>query len=252
MFRVVISCSDGLVFGDNLRNDTILDGRIVGGEPIDITQVPYQVSVQIYGYHNCGGSILNQLHVLTAAHCTSGLLVSIISVRVGSSTTNESGQVIEVERITNHPDYNRLNYDYDYSVLKLKNPLQYFDSVQAISLPSQGQQIPDGTQLLVTGWGSTEFLGFASDTLQGVVVPKTSMTYCRNSLGSFRITDRMFCAGYPDGVKDACQGDSGGPAVSNGVLVGVISWGDGCASADKSGVYALVSAVTDWIQSKMN
>ncbi|GAB0090901.1 trypsin [Sergentomyia squamirostris] len=145
MIRSIISCLViAVVFGDSLGKNPTFVERIAGGTSIDITQVPYQVSLQTAGYHTCGGSILNQLHVLTAAHCTIGLLVLLTTVRVGSTTISQGGQVIGVESISDHPAYNQLFHDYDYSVLKLKNPLQYSDSVQPISLPSQGQQIPDG------------------------------------------------------------------------------------------------------------
>lgn len=106
--------------------------------------------------------------------------------------------------------------------------------------------------LTTAGWGRTSEGGSSSDALLKVEVPFVSANKCSASYPN-QITDRMICAGFDEGGKDSCQGDSGGPLVkgngSSRVLVGVVSWGEGCARPGKYGVYSKVSSVIDWINS---
>ena len=106
----------------------------------------------------------------------------------------------------------------------------------------------DGTLLGVSGWGNTKNPLESDDSLRHVVVPKVNQLECEAALKKWRnVTDRMICAGYKEGGKDSCQGDSGGPLSVNNTLVGVVSWGDGCAEPNLPGVYARVAAVVDWV-----
>lgn len=82
-------------------------------------------------------------------------------------------------------------------------------------------------------------------------MPIVNQESCSRAYASFNgITDRMICAGYTEGGKDACQGDSGGPLVANGTLVGIVSWGYGCANANYPGVYSRVAAARDWVRER--
>ncbi|KAH8352315.1 hypothetical protein KR084_003391, partial [Drosophila pseudotakahashii] len=226
-----------------------LDGRIVGGQVASIKDIPYQVSLQ-RSYHFCGGSLIAQGWVLTAAHCTEGSAILISKVRIGSSRTAEGGQLVGIKRVHRHPKYNAYTIDFDFSLLELeeysaKNVTQSF-----IGLPEQDADIADGTPVLVSGWGNTQSNQESSAVLRAVTVPKVSQTQCTEAYGSFgSITDRMLCAGLPEGGKDACQGDSGGPLAADDTLWGVVSWGYGCARPNYPGVYSRVSAVRDWIGS---
>ena len=86
------------------------------------------------------------------------------------------------------------------------------------------------------------------EDLMKVSVPVTDRATCREQYGESDITDNMFCAGLEEGGKDACQGDSGGPMIDeSGALVGVVSWGNGCAQAGYSGVYTRVGQFVDWV-----
>lgn len=82
-------------------------------------------------------------------------------------------------------------------------------------------------------------------------VPILKQEVCEKSYTGFYITDRMFCAGYLDATKDACTGDSGGPIVLDGKLLGVVSWGIGCATLNRPGVYSFVPKFKDWIQEQI-
>uniref|UniRef100_A0A8C4LKP3 Transmembrane protease serine 5 n=1 Tax=Equus asinus TaxID=9793 RepID=A0A8C4LKP3_EQUAS len=159
-----------------------------------------------------------------------------------------------VERIIPHPLYSAQNHDYDVALLRLRTPLDFSDTVSAVCLPAEEQDFPRGSQCWVSGWGHTDpSHAHSSDTLQDMVVPLLSTQLCNSScVYSGALTPRMLCAGYLDRRADACQGDSGGPLVcqDGGTwrLVGVVSWGHGCAEPNHPGVYAKVAELLDWIQ----
>nr|CAH7756160.1 unnamed protein product [Callosobruchus chinensis] len=112
--------------------------RIVGGHEASITEYPYQVSIQFFGRHGCGGSILTERFILTAAHCVEGDYPSKVSVRVGSSIRNSGGAVYDVAKIHIHPNFSEVTYDYDVALLRLKNPLVFGPGVEKVALPSKG------------------------------------------------------------------------------------------------------------------
>ncbi|XP_058822836.1 trypsin-1-like [Topomyia yanbarensis] len=224
--------------------------RIVGGFAIDIIDAPHQISLQSRGRHICGGSIISSRWVLTAAHCTSGASVSSLRVRVGSSMHASGGTIIAISRIVQHPQYSSITVDYDYSLLQLNNAIVLGNNAQAIELPAQNESIVDGTLCVVSGWGSTQNPFESRQKLRAAYIPSVNRQQCNKAYTIYGgVTDRMLCAGFRNGGRDACQGDSGGPLVANGKLVGVVSWGMGCAQPNYPGVYALVAAVRDWIRS---
>lgn len=180
-----------------------IDGRIVGGIELDITEVPYQASLQYYGKHFCGGSIINNEWILTAAHCTEDEQAESLSVRVGSSTHAIGGTVVDVDRFEQHKQYDESTIDYDYSLLKLSKPLKFSAGVQAIELPGPADKVSDGTLCLVTGWGHTKSSAQSSDTVRGAEVPIVNQRECSAKYARIGdITPRMICAGYEKGGKD--------------------------------------------------
>ncbi|RZC39837.1 serine protease [Asbolus verrucosus] len=230
------------------KNSLLPDGRIIGGSSIAISQVPWQVSLQYYGSHICGASIISSRYVVTAAHCTDGLSAGSLSIRAGTATRGSGGQVVSVSRINQNPNYNDNLIDYDISVLELSSALTLNSNAAAISLPSSSTSWAAGTSVLVTGWGTTrEGSSSLPTALQGVTVQLVSESSCKSAYGSSSITSRMLCAGVTGGGKDACQGDSGGPLAVNGVLGGIVSWGYGCARPSYPGVYSNVPALRSYI-----
>uniref|UniRef100_A0A8C3YQ52 Transmembrane protease serine 5 n=1 Tax=Catagonus wagneri TaxID=51154 RepID=A0A8C3YQ52_9CETA len=159
-----------------------------------------------------------------------------------------------VERIIAHPLYSAQNHDYDLALLRLRTPLHFSDTVGAVCLPAQERDFPRGARCWVSGWGHTDpSHAHSSDTLQDTAVPLLSTQLCNSScVYDGALTPRMLCAGYLDGRADACQGDSGGPLVcldgDTWRLVGVVSWGHGCAEPTRPGVYTKVAEFLDWIQ----
>ncbi|KAJ3659624.1 hypothetical protein Zmor_011303 [Zophobas morio] len=231
------------------KNSLLPDGRIIGGSAISISSVPWQVSLQYYSSHICGGSIISANWVVTAAHCTDGSSASQLSIRAGTSTRGSGGQVVNVARIYQNPSYNDRLIDYDISVLQLSSALTLNSNVAAVGLPSASTSWSAGTSSLVTGWGTTsEGSSSLPSALQGVTVQIVSQSSCSSAYGSGSITDRMLCAGVTGGGKDACQGDSGGPLVVGSTLAGIVSWGYGCARPNYPGVYSNVPALRSYIQ----
>ncbi|KAJ3664537.1 hypothetical protein Zmor_000095 [Zophobas morio] len=229
-----------------------LNGRLVGGRPTTIQEHPFQVSVIYIDTHRCGGSILKSNYVLTAAHCTNNVPAHHLFVRAGSTLVDKGKQLIQVEKYYQHENFDPNTYDYDISILKLEKGLKFGDGVAVAVLPPQSEDdIPGGIVGTVTGWGRLSLYGIRPLELNEVDLPTLSPRDCRREYND-TVTKRMFCAGYLKGGKDACQGDSGGPFVSDGVLIGVTSWGDGCGAPDNPGVYAKVSYFRKYIDNITN
>uniref|UniRef100_A0ACB8ET77 Uncharacterized protein n=2 Tax=Sphaerodactylus townsendi TaxID=933632 RepID=A0ACB8ET77_9SAUR len=220
------------------------DDKIVGGYTCARNSVPYQVSLNS-GYHFCGGSLINEQWVVSAAHCYK----SRIQVRLGEHDImqDEGGeQFISSEKIIRHPNYDSWLLDNDIMLIKLSQPVAVSSQIAPIPLP-QGCAAP-GTECLISGWGNTLSSGVNyPDLLQCLEAPIITHAECEQSYPG-QITDNMICVGYLEGGKDSCQGDSGGPVVCDGELQGIVSWGIGCALSGYPGVYTKVCNYLDWIQ----
>ncbi|XP_026040585.1 serine protease 42-like [Astatotilapia calliptera] len=222
------------------------DDKIVGGFECTPYSEPHQVSLNS-GYHFCGGSLINQNWIVSAAHCYK----SRIQVRLGEhdiSVNEGTEQFIDSSRVIRHPQYDSWNIDNDIMLIQLSQPASLNSYVQPVALPTSCA--PAGTMCTVSGWGNTMSSTADQDRLQCLNIPILSYSDCNNSYPGM-ITDSMFCAGYLEGGKDSCQGDSGGPVVCNGELQGIVSWGYGCAERDHPGVYTKVCIFNDWIQQTM-
>jgi len=242
--------------------------RIVGGQEAEVNEYPWQAGLVSTGSTKpwCGGSLVNSKWVLTAAHCTAGENANSIQILLGDHKTNKNDHVVfNVASINDHQSYDSQTTDYDFSMIKLTTAVDWaaHPDIRPVCLPATTGNDYSGVTATVTGWGTTSSGGSQSKTLLEVDVGVISNNQCSNDYGysSSWITDTMLCAVVPGGGKDACQGDSGGPLVAtsgDGVtpgqnydLIGVVSWGIGCASADYPGVYARVTNQLSWIQNWM-
>ncbi|KAB0791161.1 hypothetical protein PPYR_02961 [Photinus pyralis] len=220
------------------------DGRIVGGYDTTIEARPYQLSLQNYGTHSCGASIIKATKAVTAAHCTNGQYAQAFSVRAGTSYRGYGGQVIPVQSVCEHSNYNPTLIDNDVAVLSLSYPIEFNARAQPIPLQPLYQEVPVGAYGIVTGWGAMYEGGTSSNSLKEVKLIHLSDATCTSAYGARKFTSHMICFGYPQGGRDSCQGDSGGPLAYNNALSGIVSWGYGCARPRLPGVYTKISDVS--------
>lgn len=213
--------------------------QIVGGTRASTSTYPYVVYLATSsGFQYCGGTLVRPNKVVTAAHCTQGDSPSAVRVVAGrDDKQSTAGVVARVTRIWIHPNYSSSTYRNDVSVLTLDRNLPYATLPLATASPAAG------TSSRILGWGTTCSGCGASRYLLTATVPTTTDAYCSGAYGSEYHAGTMICAGYPQGGVDTCQGDSGGPLVAGGRLIGITSWGYGCAEAGSPGVYARVSAL---------
>jgi trypsin len=238
-----ITVAPGLRAQDEIKT---FGRRIIGGEPTDIKEHPWQVAFNIKkasGIYLCGGSIIAAKWVLSARHCfvNPPTDARFVKFKAGSTNIFEGGLWTEIEKIELHEAY-------DVALVKLKT----VPAGRIIPLMPASAILQPGQPLEVTGWGVTEEERTSEEVLKKATVPYVDNAKC-NEADAYnnRILPHEMCAGRREGGIDSCQGDSGGPLVwhtINGpILVGVVSWGDNCALKMKYGVYVRVSAIRDWI-----
>merc|ERR1719450_475084 len=226
--------------------------RIVGGVETEVKEYPWQVGlVNTQGKTPfCGGTLISNQHVLTAAHCTAGKQTIDIEILLGEHDIKDNSFTrVAISKITDDTKYNKDNLRYDFSILTLTKPITFTDKIRPACLPSDVTKTYVNEIATVSGWGTTTFQGSQPSKLREVDVKVTTNAFCKTKYGD-GIGDMNICA-MADG-KDSCQGDSGGPLVikENGrfAIVGVVSYGHKCAAKGFPGVYARVTNNMAWIK----
>ncbi|XP_007239143.3 transmembrane protease serine 13a [Astyanax mexicanus] len=237
--------------------------RIIGGSVAQLGLWPWQVSLHFNGAHICGGTLISQDFVVTAAHCFSDsnpiyMDAKLWRVYTGVSSQDKLREPHYIKKILLHDQYNKDTNDYDIALLKLSSPAELSSTVNPACLPAFDKNFPFGTECWTSGFGATvEGSDTGSLDLMGVEVSIIDGRVCNGSdVYKGRISMNMMCAGDLQGGRDSCQGDSGGPLVCQDsdqrwYLTGVTSWGIGCGQRQRPGVYSKVSTLLPWIYSIM-
>ncbi|XP_053412216.1 serine protease 27 [Nycticebus coucang] len=239
--------------------------RMVGGQDAMEGEWPWQVSIQRNGSHFCGGSLITERWVLTAAHCFPNTSeTSLYQVLLGARQLVRPGPHAMyglVKRVQSNPLYQGMASSADVALVELEEPVTFTDYILPVCMPDPSVIFETGTRCWVTGWGSPSEQDRLPNPriLQKLAVPiigtpKCNLLYSKDAESGFQpqtIKDDMICAGFAEGKKDACKGDSGGPLVclvgQSWMQAGVISWGEGCARQNRPGVYIRVTSHHNWI-----
>uniref|UniRef100_UPI00398E4687 chymotrypsinogen 2-like n=1 Tax=Pristiophorus japonicus TaxID=55135 RepID=UPI00398E4687 len=224
--------------------------RIVNGENAVPGSWPWQVSLQdTTGWHFCGGSLINENWVVTAAHCGVSSAHRVILGASDKCSMNEDHQTMMIGKVITHPAWDPYNINNDVTLVKLTSPARLSARVSPICLANVAANFPGGKLCVTSGWGLTQ--STANNTpcqLQQAALPLLTTAECKNYWGS-NISDVMICAGGAGATS--CMGDSGGPLVCNDgrawYLVGIVSWGSGYCSPRVPAVYARVTEFHSWI-----
>ncbi|XP_048504823.1 venom protease-like isoform X2 [Athalia rosae] len=246
--------------------------RVVNGLPAKLGAWPWIVAL---GYKSarvgnppkwlCGGTLVSSRHIVTAGHCVFNRKDLYIA-RLGdldliSDDDGANPVDIPIEKITLHPAYDSARYTNDIAVIRLERDVAFTPTLHPICLPlTDDIRLKDFTRLFpfIAGWGAVYFNGPSSPRLLELQIPVVEMETCKRAFEEFKMTeidDRVICAGFARGGKDACQGDSGGPLMyprgRNYFLIGVVSYGYKCAEPGFPGVYTRVTSFLDFIQSNL-
>jgi trypsin len=223
---------------------------IVGGSDTSTDDYPWMVALTgAAGSPYCGGALVAPDRVVTAAHCVAGRDPDELTVVAGrTDMRTDEGVESGVEQVWVHPDFNGdpMRGD-DLAVLTLDRE----PGSGTIPIEEDPGAYQPGRPATVLGWGYTDEDGPSSPVLQEAEVPLRSDSDCSQTYPQYD-PEEMVCAGYPDGGRDACYGDSGGPLIADGRLIGVVSWGTGCARPGLPGVYTRISSYVDELHQQLS
>merc|ERR1712062_49704 len=240
--------------------------RIIGGQKAK-KPIPWQVSVRDCNNgncHTCGGTILDNLTILTAAHCfKKGQSLSKISIMAGHKNrkAKKNNQIRKIANLIWNEEYphNGNTDDNDVVIMKLTKPLKFNSKVKPACLPLDESWSPESdpnNRCYASGWGTrSNGSNKIPKKLYWVSLPVITNEKCNEGYKG-EVLDSMLCAGFESGGKAGCSGDSGGPLIcpnenNNPIITGVDSWGYKCGAAKYPGVYGRVTKFLSWIKENM-
>ncbi|XP_039983881.1 mast cell protease 1A-like [Xiphias gladius] len=223
--------------------------HIVGGRDAAPHSRPYMASLQVRGRLNCGGALVREDFVLTAAHCQIPIPYTVVLGADSLSGNESTKQEFSAVRSIPHPNYD--GHAYDIMLLKLNGRARLTEAVQLISLKMG--RVRTGSQCITAGWGDIGDNNTIAKTLQEVNVTILPGRTCRRRWRTVPITRSMVCGVGSRVFQGFCSGDSGGPLVCHGAVAGVVSFsGRRCGDPRAPDVYTRVSSAWDWIASVLN
>ncbi|KAG7211723.1 hypothetical protein KM043_010969 [Ampulex compressa] len=235
--------------------------RIVGGNVTSVYEYPWLVSMTRRGTFYCAGSLITRRHILTAAHCLEGFEMRTIKLVLADQDRSSLGPNAVVRRIKSivmHEDFHTYTFNNDIAIIEMDRPVRVDGFIRTACLPEDKAIDYTGAMATVVGWGRTGESKPVSDELRKVSLPILSQEECdRAGYQKNRITENMFCAGYLEGERDACFGDSGGPLHVKGTfghleVIGIISWGRGCARPNFPGIYTKLTNYLGWLKDHLD
>ncbi|XP_017072559.1 serine protease grass-like [Drosophila eugracilis] len=242
--------------GVSISGSSSQNSKIVNGWPADMFGNPWMALIS--SSVTCGGSLITNRFVLSAAHCRTNSHTVVYLGEFDRSTTTDCSNAgcmpnaigIPVDAQIAHPSYIHLSQN-DIALFRLATPVQYTAYIQPICLLTNYNPLNSIRHLTATGWGKTEF-GLPSSILRTATLTQVDRSYCSGIYGN-RVDMSHICAG--DYNSHTCMGDSGGPISAvitiNGRIrvaqFGIVSYGD--SECRELGVYTNVMHHMNWIAS---
>ncbi|XP_022687404.1 serine proteinase stubble-like isoform X1 [Varroa jacobsoni] len=239
-----------------------IKSRIVGGEVANVERWAWVAALMRIDKRTnqmeqfCGGVVISNRYIITAAHCLPGVHPRELTIRLGefdfSQHENSRRRDYHVSRIVRHPQFNESNNNFaDIALIKVNEDIAFNQNLLPVCMPEEESFA--NKEATVIGWGVTSFGGPSSSILMQLTLPVWDNAECQDKLNTIVVYPQFLCAGLKDkGGHDSCQGDSGGPLMVENSnrqwsLIGIVSWGFKCAQKGIPAIYTRVTEFRDWI-----